>query len=53
MPPLSNVLLIDDDRTTNFLNKALLTRMGVAQQVLTAENGAGLAYAGPKLPGPR
>ncbi|MGI4762739.1 MAG: response regulator [Janthinobacterium lividum] len=39
MPLLTSVLLIDDDSTTNFLNKALLTRMGVTQQVLTAENG--------------
>jgi len=39
MPPLSSVLLVDDDPTTNFLNKLLLTRMGVAQQVLVAENG--------------
>jgi CheY-like chemotaxis protein len=33
------VLLVDDDPTTNFLNKLLLTRMGVVQQVLVAENG--------------
>ena len=39
MPVLANVLLVDDDSTTNFLNKALLLRMGVTQQVLTAENG--------------
>jgi CheY-like chemotaxis protein len=39
MPPLSSVLLVDDDSTTNFLNKLLLTRMGVAEQVLVAENG--------------
>ncbi|MBW3128884.1 response regulator [Hymenobacter profundi] len=39
MPHLTSVLLIDDDSTTNFLNKALLTRMGVVEQVLTAENG--------------
>ena len=39
MPILSSVLLVDDDETTNFLNKMLLTRMGVAQQVLVAENG--------------
>jgi CheY-like chemotaxis protein len=38
MLPLSSVLLVDDD-TTNFLNKLLLTRMGVAEQVLVAENG--------------
>ena len=39
MLPLPNVLLVDDDPTTNFLNKLLLTRMNVAQQVLIAENG--------------
>lgn len=39
MLPLSSVLLVDDDPTTNFLNKLLLTRMGAAQQVLVAENG--------------
>lgn len=39
MPPLLNILLVDDDPTTNFLNKLLLTRMGVTQQVLVAENG--------------
>ncbi len=39
MPPLTSVLLVDDDPTTNFLNKLLLTRMGVAGQVLVAENG--------------
>ena len=33
------VLLVDDDQTTNFLNKLLLTRLGVAEQVLTAANG--------------
>ena len=39
MLPLSSVLLVDDDSTTNYLNKLLLTRMGVAEQVLVAENG--------------
>jgi len=39
MLPLASVLLVDDDPTTNFLNKLLFTRMGVAQQVLVAENG--------------
>jgi CheY-like chemotaxis protein len=39
MQPLASVLLVDDDPTTNFLNKLLLTRMAVAEQVLVAENG--------------
>lgn len=39
MPHRLRVLLVDDDQTTNFLNKLLLTRLGVAEQVLTATNG--------------
>jgi CheY-like chemotaxis protein len=38
--PLASVLLVDDDPTTNYLNHLLLTTcMGVAPQVLIAENG--------------
>jgi CheY-like chemotaxis protein len=33
------VLLVDDDQTTNFLNKLLLTRLQVTEQVLVATNG--------------
>jgi CheY-like chemotaxis protein len=39
MPALTSVLLVDDDPTTNYLNKLLLTRMEVAERVLLAENG--------------
>ena len=39
MPHRLRVLLVDDDQTTNFLNKLLLTRLGVAEQVLVAANG--------------
>jgi CheY-like chemotaxis protein len=39
MPTLSTVLLVDDDPTTNFLHRLLLTRLGVAEQILVAENG--------------
>jgi DNA-binding response OmpR family regulator len=39
MAALTSVLLVDDDPTTNYLNKLLLTRMGAAEQVLVAENG--------------
>jgi CheY-like chemotaxis protein len=39
MPPLHSVLLVDDDPTTNFLNKLLLTTMHVSEQVFVAENG--------------
>jgi CheY-like chemotaxis protein len=39
MPHRLRVLLVDDDQTTNFLNKLLLTRLGVTEPVLTAANG--------------
>ncbi|WP_426061240.1 response regulator [Hymenobacter sp. B1770] len=39
MPPLKSVLLVDDDATTNYLNKILLTRLDVAEQLFVAENG--------------
>jgi CheY-like chemotaxis protein len=39
MPPLHSVLLVDDDPTTNFLNKLLLTTMQVSEQIFVAENG--------------
>ena len=53
MPVLSSVLLIDDDPTTNYLNKLLLTRLGVAGQVLLAENGEeGLRTLGQTCIGP-
>jgi CheY-like chemotaxis protein len=39
MPPLHSVLLVDDDPTTNFLNKLLLTTMQVSEQLFVAENG--------------
>jgi CheY-like chemotaxis protein len=39
MPLLPCILLVDDDLTTNYLNHKLLTKMGVADQVLTALNG--------------
>ena len=39
MPQRLRVLLVDDDQTTNFLNKLLLTRLGVTEQVLMAANG--------------
>ena len=39
MPKLRSVLLVDDDRTTNFLNQLLLNKMAVAEQILLAENG--------------
>jgi CheY-like chemotaxis protein len=37
MPVLTSVLLVNDDSTTNYLNKLLLMRMGVAEQVFVTE----------------
>jgi CheY-like chemotaxis protein len=39
MTKISHILLIDDDKTTNFLNQLLLENLGVTDQVLVAENG--------------
>ncbi|MDO7877630.1 response regulator [Hymenobacter sp. ASUV-10] len=39
MPKLPAVLLVDDDPTTNFLNKKLLLRLGVTDNVRVALNG--------------
>lgn len=39
MLPLSAVLLVDDDPTTNFLHQRLLRRLNVAREVLVALNG--------------
>jgi CheY-like chemotaxis protein len=36
---LSSVLLVDDDRTANFLHKLLVTTMGITGHVLVAEDG--------------
>lgn len=33
------MLLVDDDATTNYLNKILLHRLGIAEYLLVAENG--------------
>ena len=39
MPKLPSILLVDDDATVNFLNRRLLLRLEVADQVLVAGNG--------------
>lgn len=39
MALLPAVLLVDDDPTTNFLNRKLLERLAVTEQVLVALNG--------------
>ena len=53
--PLTSVLLIDDDRTANFLNQLLLkTTLRVAEQVFVAENGQqALAHFAPSTAFPR
>lgn len=47
--PLTSVLLVDDDSTTNFLNQLLLQKtLRVTELVLVAENGQqALAQLGP------
>ena len=39
MLQLKSILLVDDDSTTNYLNKLLFTRLGVTEELLVAENG--------------
>lgn len=36
---LNSILLVDDDRATNFLNKRLLDKMGVTDSINIARNG--------------
>lgn len=38
--PLDLVMLVDDDDTTNFVNKRLLLKLGAAKEVLVKKNGA-------------
>ncbi|TXK48716.1 response regulator [Pontibacter qinzhouensis] len=38
-PTLDLVLLVDDDDTTNYLNKRLITEMQVAKEVMVLKNG--------------
>jgi CheY-like chemotaxis protein len=45
MTTLPSVLLVDDDRTTNFLHERLLRRLALAEQLVAVTNGAqALAY---------
>ena len=37
--PLDLVLLVDDDETTNYLNKRLLSEMQIAKDILVLKNG--------------
>ncbi|RSK50357.1 response regulator [Hymenobacter rigui] len=39
MAPISCVLLVDDDQTTNFLNQLLLRKMAVTDHIITAQDG--------------
>lgn len=39
MTKLASILLVDDDKTTNFLNELMLRKLGVAEQLLVALNG--------------
>ena len=39
MPKLTCVLLVDDDQTTNYLNKLLIKRLDLADKLLVALNG--------------
>ncbi|GAB2772106.1 CheY-like chemotaxis protein [Hymenobacter luteus] len=39
MNKLSSILLVDDDKTTNFLNELMLKKMDVADRLLVALNG--------------
>lgn len=39
MQKLSCVLLVDDDQTTNYLNRLLLNRFQITENVLVAPNG--------------
>ena len=39
MKRISSVLLIDDDETTNYINKLTITRAGIAGELLVSLNG--------------
>ncbi|QCR23739.1 response regulator [Pontibacter sp. SGAir0037] len=39
MKPLTTILLIDDDETTNYLNHRLLSRMNIAEEIRVVTNG--------------
>jgi len=44
MPQVPTVLLVDDDPITNFLNKKLLLRLGVTDNIRVALNGQEALY---------
>lgn len=39
MDKLKNILLIDDDKVTNFINKSFIDALEISEQVLTFQNG--------------
>lgn len=39
MKKLQTILLVDDDKVNNFLNKTLLEELGIAQQITVVTNG--------------
>ena len=39
IPKLRSILLVDDDSTTNYLNRKLLKKLDVTEQVVVALNG--------------
>src|SRR5690606_2322147 len=39
MKKLKNVLLVDDDSITNFINKSIISDIEVSENIYTAENG--------------
>lgn len=39
MPKINSILLIDDDDTTNFLNKRLFQKMDIANELQVVRNG--------------
>ena len=39
LPKLNLILLVDDDDTTNHVNKRLLTRLNIAHEIKTFSNG--------------
>ena len=53
MDKLPSILLVDNDSTTNFLNELLLKSLGVADQLVIAQNGrealSALDQANPSL----
>jgi CheY-like chemotaxis protein len=50
--PFRKVLLVDDDPTTNFLNRIVLERSGVAERVVERDNGlTALEYVKRRRPG--